>query len=227
VTTRTIARDDPELVLFEAHFRRIFDSEPDFAGLTDAARRVLAVAAVLFYRRGSAATSIRELARECHLSPGALYNHFASRDEMLYVLVEAGHRQVERALADALADTDGTAVDRLRCFVRAYTDRHLYLPAYAQLVHREYVHLSPTKRDEIVERRRAIREQLVEILRAGRNDGSFVLIPDVDAPVRQAMMIMDMCSRTSEWFNPSKATADLTGGYVTAALRLVGAQPAQ
>lgn len=223
MTSRTIARDDPELVLFEAHFRRVFDAEPDFAGLSDAARRILAIAAVLFYRHGSAATSIRELARECRLSPGALYNHFASRDEMLYVLVEAGHRQVERALAAALAAADDTPTDRLRCFVRAYTERHLYLPAYAQLVHREYVHLSAPRREEIVDRRRAIREQLVEILRAGHDDGSFVLIPGRDAPVRQAMMIMDMCSRTSEWFNPSKAAADLTSRYVTAALRLVGA----
>jgi TetR/AcrR family transcriptional regulator, cholesterol catabolism regulator len=222
VTSRAVAPADPELGGLEAHFRRIFDAEPDFVDLSDAARRVLAVAAALFYRQGSAATSVRELARECRLSPGALYNHFASREEMLYVLVEAGHSQVERALQEALAQAGDEPQDQLSHFVRAYTERHLYLPAYAQLVHREYVHLSAPRRAAIVERRRAIREQLVEIIRAGAERQVFVLLPGRDAAVGQAMMIMDMCSRTSEWFNPTKASAELTERYVAGALRLLG-----
>lgn len=213
-------RDHDSLV---AVFSRRFEDEPDLSDLSDAARRILAAAAAVFYRRGSAATSVRDLARACGLSPGALYNHFDSRDAVLYTLVSTGHHQVERALEAAAARADGTPEDRLRQFVHSYTERHLLFPEFAQLVHREYVHLSADRRAETVERRRRIREQLVDILRAGQDTGRFKLIDGPDAAVGQAMMVMDMCSRTSEWFNPSKPSADLTERYVTAALRLVGA----
>lgn len=204
-------------------FRRIFDHEPSLAERSDAARRVLATAGVLFYRHGSAATSVRRLASACGLSPGALYNHFDSRDDVLYALVSTGHAMVERAVALALARADGTPEDALRHFVRAYTERHLAFPAYAQLVHREYVHLAAPRRAEIVERRRGIRERLVQLLSDGAAARRFTLIDGPDAPVRQAMMVLDMCSRTSEWFNPSSESVHLSERYVTAALRLVGA----
>jgi hypothetical protein len=90
-------------------------------------------------------------------------------------------------------------------------------------VHREYVHLETERRAEIVDRRRSIRERLVEILRAGEQQEQFVLIPAPDPAVGVAMMIMDMCSRTSEWFNPSKPSAGLADRYAAAALRLAGA----
>jgi hypothetical protein len=41
-------------------------------------------------------------------------------------------------------------------------------------------------------------------------------------------MILDMCSRTSEWYDPSRAEApdELAERYVAAALRLAGARSA-
>jgi TetR/AcrR family transcriptional regulator, cholesterol catabolism regulator len=211
--------EDP-LVL---RFVRVFESEPELAHLSGTARRVLSVAASVFYPRGSAATSMRDLAAACGLSAGALYNHFEGRDELLYVLVRTAHVRVERALVAAVAEAGEDPVARFEHFVTSYTDRHLVFPEFAQLVHREYVQLSDPRRAEIVERRRRIRGRLVAILREGERAGVFSLIGGEQAAVGQAMMVMDMCSRTSEWFSPSASSAGLTERYVRAALRLVGA----
>jgi AcrR family transcriptional regulator len=219
--TKTTPR---QLRVLAGQFEAIFNEEPGLARLSETARRVLSVSAALFYQNGSAATSVRDLTKACGLSPGALYNHFPSRDELLFTLVENGHMRAQRDLDAALAGQSGP-VDALTSFVRAYTDIHLRFPPFPQLIHREYVHLAEPRRSQIVERRRRMRERLVAILRDGAAEGVFHLVGGENAEVGSAMMLLDMCSRTSEWFNPKQSTDGFTDRYVTAALRLVGAQP--
>src|SRR5579875_1022307 len=84
-------------------FEREFAAAPDLDDLSYSARRVLAMSATLFYRNGAAATSIRDITRACGLTPGALYNHFASKDDVLFRLVQHGHDALERRIADGLA----------------------------------------------------------------------------------------------------------------------------
>jgi AcrR family transcriptional regulator len=207
-------------------FARALADEPDLAALTPAARRVLAMAAALFYERGAVATSVRDITRACGLSPGALYNHFASKDDLLFVLVEHGHDRLDRRIAAALADVGDDPLAWLEAFVRAYVMGHLVHPELAQVVRREYLHLSPARYVDTVRRRRILRLQLAEMLHVGTERREFDLLDGPDAPTRIAVMILDMCSRTSEWYDPSRADPpdELAERYVAAALRLVGAR---
>jgi AcrR family transcriptional regulator len=208
-------------------FLSAFADQPDLAHLSDSARRVLATAAALFYERGAAETSVRDLTRACGLTPGALYNHFASKDDLLYTLVRHGHVRMRRHLdesLDGLEDRPGAAFP---AFVRIYVSGHLKQPELAQVVRREYLHLSPERHREVVGYRRTMRRRLTSVLAAGARDGTFALIDGPAGATRQAVMVLDMCSRTSEWFDRGgSAEADeLAERYVTAALRLVGARP--
>jgi AcrR family transcriptional regulator len=212
-----------ELPELRQRFELLFEHEPELRQLTIAARRLLAVAATLFFEHGSAATSVRELTRACGLSPGALYNHFGSRDELLFTLVRTGHVRAQRDLDAAIEAGPASPRESLIRFVRAYTEIHLRFPPFSQLIHREYVHLSPDRKAEIVIRRRRMRDQLISILRDGVSDGSFRLVGGPQAEVGSAMMVLDMCSRTSEWFSPTQPSQSFSDRYATAALRLVGA----
>jgi TetR/AcrR family transcriptional regulator, cholesterol catabolism regulator len=188
---------------------------------------VLGTSAALFYRRGAAGTSVRDITSACGLTPGALYNHFASKDDVLYALVEHGHTSLEQRIAAALQDVDGDPLQRTSVWVRAYVIGHLVHPELAQLVRREYLHLSPDRYRQIVRRRRALRSELSELLRTGAEEKVFDLIGGADAATRVAVMVLDMCSRTSEWYDPRRnvSPARLADHYVTAALRLAGAAP--
>lgn len=216
------ARGDP------AVFETAFATAADLAHLTPAARRVLATSAALFYRRGAAATSVRDITSACGLTPGALYNHFASKDDVLYALVEHGHISLEQRIATALEDVGDDPLRRTSAWVHAYVTGHLVHPELAQVVRREYLHLSPERYRQIVHRRRALRSELSELLRAGADEQVFDLIGGTDAATRVAVMVLDMCSRTSEWYDPRRnvSPARLADHYVTAALRLAGAAPA-
>jgi AcrR family transcriptional regulator len=208
-----------------AVFARALADAPDLQHLTPAAHRVLAVSAALFHRNGAAGTSVRDITGACGFSPGALYKHFASKDDVLYELVRHGHEALERRIATALAAAMPTAAGQTAAFVQAYVMGHLVHPELAQVVRREYLHLTPARYDEIVGRRRRLRSRLSALLRAGAADGSFDLLGGSDAAVRVAVMMLDMCSRTSDWYDPrrSEPPRTLAALYARSALRLAGA----
>jgi AcrR family transcriptional regulator len=220
MTSTSLKRGEP------AVFEEVFANAPDLAHLTYAARRVLAMSAALFYRHGAAGTSIRDITRACGVSPGALYNHFASKDDVLYELVSHGHLSLERRIESALQDVPDEPAARTAAFVRGYVLGHLVHPELAQVVRREYLHLSADRYQAIVRRRRSLRQQLSGLLRRGADVGVFDLIDGPDGDIRGAVMVLDMCSRTSDWYDPRRAEPPerLADRYVTAALRLAGAR---
>jgi AcrR family transcriptional regulator len=209
-----------------AIFSATLEGQPDLADLGPAAMRVLASAAALFYERGAVDTSVRDLTRACGLTPGALYNHFSSKDDLLYTLIRHGHERMHRRIERHLAGAGDDPVAGFCGFVRAYLIGHMHNPELAQVVRREYLHLSDERRAEIVEIRRAMRRQLAELIAEGERAGSFDLIGGRDGAVASALMVLDMCSRTSEWFDRSRESdpSGIIERYVTAALRLVGAR---
>ena len=92
----------------------------------------------------------------------------------------------------------------------------------AQLVRREYRHLSTARYQRTVTRRRRLRRQLTAVLDDGLRAGVFDLIDDdPSASTGVAVMVLDMCSRTSEWYQPRRSTPPdvLAQHYAVAALR--------
>jgi AcrR family transcriptional regulator len=63
---------------------------------------ILAAARICFAREGFHATSMRDIYRECGLSPGGVYNHFASKEEIVRALGAQRLREAQ-ARRDALA----------------------------------------------------------------------------------------------------------------------------
>jgi AcrR family transcriptional regulator len=208
-----------------AIFLDAFDGQPDLDDLSPAARRVLATAAALFHERGAVDTSVRDVTKACGLTPAALYNHFTSKDDLLFALVRHGHermqRRVDRSVSAAARDPEAV----FRAFVRAYVSGHVEQPELAQVVRREYLHLSPRYYAKIVAMRRAFRRQLTKVLLAGQRAGVFTLIDGEAGAVAQTLMVLDLGSRTSDWFDPSRQghSATVLNRYERAALRLVGA----
>ncbi len=84
-----------------------------------AARRqeILDSARACFAREGFHASSMHDIYRGCELSPGAVYNHFASKEEIVRSLGESQLRAAE-AQREALAQVEDP-VDALRMLAAA------------------------------------------------------------------------------------------------------------
>ncbi|MCO5998262.1 TetR family transcriptional regulator [Actinoallomurus rhizosphaericola] len=194
-------------------------------------RRLAGAAVELFYRQGALATPVRQITEACDLTPGALYNHFGSKDELLYVLVRDIHLRLEDEVAEAVEAVAGDPLEELRAIVAVYVRRHADHRETARVANREYRLLGGAWYDEIVAIRRRLRDRLADVLLAGHEKGMFRLVGDAGgdgraAAVRTAVPILDMCVHISEWFHDRHplGAAELQAHYVELALRMAGAR---
>jgi TetR/AcrR family transcriptional regulator, cholesterol catabolism regulator len=76
-------------------------------------------AGALFSRRGYAATSVRDIARELDLQGGSLYAHITSKEDVLWALVSGAAAQFFAAARPIIA-ADLPPTDRLRALIAAH-----------------------------------------------------------------------------------------------------------
>jgi AcrR family transcriptional regulator len=90
---------------------------------TDTRDRIEMAAIRLFVEKGVAETSIRDIAREVDVSEGALYRHFASKDELVWMAFE--HHYVDFAeRLKTLADGEATARAKVAAMIRGFCQAH-------------------------------------------------------------------------------------------------------
>jgi len=180
----------------------------------------------LFARQGFNITTVRDIMHACGLTQGALYNHFASKDQLLATIIIQTQSELEQELEGAVAAAGEDPVEQFYAYVRCYALRHTRFRTEALVANREFVWLEPTKRNEVRISRRRVREILAGILRRGLKARVFTL-PQYqgkeDAQI-VAMAILNTCTYISQWFTAGGAWSDeaIADYHAVMSLRLVG-----
>jgi TetR/AcrR family transcriptional regulator, cholesterol catabolism regulator len=199
-------------------------------GGTSLQGRLADAAIELFYSRGAVGTTVRDITAACGLTPGALYNHFASKEELLYVLIRDIHLQVEEQMAAALAEAGDDPVGQLEAGVRVLVAQAADLRKQSRVANREFQTLTPGRRQEITAIRRRLRDRLTDVLMTGAENGQFTLVGIQDRPTAAltANVIGTICANITEWTRENYlfSRADLQDRYVQMSLRLVGVEQA-
>jgi AcrR family transcriptional regulator len=180
----------------------------------------------LFARQGFNITTVRDIMHACGLTQGALYNHFASKDQLLATIIIQTQSELEHELEVAVAAAGEDPVEQFYAYVRCYALRHTRNRTEALVANREFVWLEPTKRNEVRISRRRVRDILIGILRRGLKAKAFTL-PQYDGKEDAqivAMAILNTCTYVSQWFTPGGAWSDETIAdyHAVMSLRLVG-----
>jgi len=188
-------------------------------------RRIQAAATELFVTQGYRGTSVKDITRACDLTPGALYNHFPSKESLLHAIILETHIELDAQLARALVDVGDAAEERLFALVHAFALFHHRHRREALVANLEYVELTGEDRAEIVGRRRHHRQQFESVLTDGVADGAFVL-PHGDGvnDIKLATTaIVNMAIRLSEVHGPDTHMEDdaLASFHAELALRMV------
>ena len=158
----------------------------------------------LIYRHGYEATSLRRLAAEVGLREGSLYNHIASKQELLFSLVDDHMDRLLAALTDALQGISG-ADARLRTFVTFHLRYHMQRQAEVFVINSELRSLDEQGLATIVGKRNTYEEVLVGILRDGAKEGLFT---NDDSRIA-AKAIIAMLTGVCTWYSPDgRLTAD-------------------
>ncbi|WP_165984965.1 TetR/AcrR family transcriptional regulator [Streptomyces sp. YIM 98790] len=151
---------------------------------------LVTAAARLIAERGTAALTVRDIAREARVADGVLYNHFAGKEELLALALHAHVHEVMEQAGSAPVAGQGTVEDNLRSFVeRGLGVLGRLLPAFAGLLGQPKV-LTHFHRPGAHPGRDGFRDQLIGYLRAERELGRIAAEADPEAA---ATMIMGAC----------------------------------
>lgn len=159
------------------------------------AARVRKAALRLFARQGYAAVAMRQIATEVGVQPGALYNHFATKQDILKALMLGHMEDLLRAWQDcraaALPETD-----LLEAFVRFHIRYHLSRSEEVFISYMELRNLEPENFAAVERQRQAYEAVLTGILQSGMQDGRY----RIEEPRVATRAIIAMLTGIPAWY---------------------------
>ena len=183
-----------------------------------AAARIRAAAIEAFAEHGYGGTTTRDIAARLGLSAAAMYPHYKSKEELLFVIAYEGHQKTVEWLhaADPVGESPA---NRLRAVVGEFVRTQATYHGRSKVVEHELTALSPDHYRVIVGLRRKLLRHVWGIVEAGVADGSFA-VPDAEGVT---LAIISLCVDVCRWF-PTRRYADpetVARLYSELALRLV------
>jgi AcrR family transcriptional regulator len=160
-------------------------------------REIDEVASELFHANGYAATSVRDIARALDIQAASMYAHVASKEDVLWSIVDRAATAFELAADGAVAETSDP-VDRLAALVEAHVEVVTADPERSSVFVTEWRHLSGGRRAEIAGRRDAYEARFREAVRDGIALGAF----RASDPAVAAAFLLTALNGIATWYRP-------------------------
>lgn len=172
----------------------------------------------LIWQHGFEAMSLRRLAAEVGIQPGSLYNHFETKQALLFDIVREHMATLTARLDEALVGHDAPR-QRLVAFTSFHARYHMTRRMQVYVANSELRSLDPENRAEIVALRRAYERRLEAILETGRDAGLFHV---ADLKITTYALI-SMMTGICEWYQPDGrlTETELVALHVDMVLRAV------
>jgi len=158
---------------------------------------ILQEAARLFREKGYPGTNLRELARRAGIQGGSIYHHFASKQEILFQLMDHTMNDMIERLTERLVDAE-SPLEKLRKTVHFHIEYHVTGPDQTYITDDELRNLEPDNYLKVVAKRDCYQRIIEEILSAGRTEQNWRL----DEPKLYTRALIKMCAGVATWFKP-------------------------
>jgi AcrR family transcriptional regulator len=182
------------------------------------ARALLSSAVLCFARKGFHATTTRDITSAVGLSPGALYVHFASKEDVLFEIARTGHERALEALQARAGKNDSRHL--VRELVAGHVTWHARHHTVARVCQYELAALEPEHLDAVLDLRQRFAAVVRSAVERGSREGIFD-VPDVNRAVRA---ILSLGIDLVRWYRLDGADSpeDLGDFYADLALRMLG-----
>jgi TetR/AcrR family transcriptional regulator, cholesterol catabolism regulator len=181
-------------------------------------RAIDEVASELFHANGYAATSVRDIAKALDIQAASMYAHVASKEDVLWSIVDQAATAFEAGAASAMAESSSAdPVDRLAALVESHVEVVTADPRRSSVFVTEWRHLSEPRRAAIADRRDAYEARFRDTIRDGIAVGAF----RATDPALAATFILTALNGIATWYrSDGRLTADrIADQYVDLALR--------
>ncbi|WP_214404274.1 TetR/AcrR family transcriptional regulator [Pseudonocardia lacus] len=192
------------------------DPAPAPAGETAILQAAIAVMA----EHGYHGTSVRDIAVRAGMSPGALYHHFTSKQEVLATIMERGIKALLSRTRSALDGAGDDPADRLRALVAVQVLFHLEDQRGTLLGTSEVRALQEPVRARHLAKRAEQQRMFDAVVGEGVERGVFTT--PLAAEASRAIVVM--CTGVAAWFSPSGRLSrhEVVQRYQRLALDMVG-----
>ena len=160
-------------------------------------KAITSAALALFAERGYAAVSMRSIAQDVGIQVGALYNHFATKQEV-FARIMLDHMHELLAAWDVAIKGASTPVEKIETFVRLHVRYHMtrHIEVFTSFM--ELRNLEADNFAKIEALRKRYEYDIRDILKQGQDSGDF-LIAD---PHVSAMALIAMLTGVTTWYKP-------------------------
>jgi AcrR family transcriptional regulator len=174
----------------------------------------------LFSKMGYEATSMREIAAAVGVKPPSLYNHYHSKEEILWEIVQGALAEILFGQERAFAEHDDT-IGRLQAFILMHAEFHARRSQAATIVNGNLPSLTSRHYRRAITLRERYERGFRELLETGVREGVF----DIEDLRVTSFAILEMGMGISIWYKPDGdlSIRDLANRHVSLALRMVGA----
>ena len=174
-------------------------NERSFASIEVPDRRahILKVANRLFSQKGYHSTSMRDLAAALGLTQGSLYNHFASKEELLFAIIDHVSDEFLAAL-EPIAQSEASPIEKLRAAVRVHLQVIAENLETATVFLNEWKFLSPDYKERIKAKRDRYEALFRAIIAQGVEQGE---LRSVDIKFA-TMLTLSALNWFYQWYSP-------------------------
>ncbi|MFF4771259.1 TetR/AcrR family transcriptional regulator [Microtetraspora fusca] len=183
--------------------------------------RLIAAGVEAFAAKGFHGTTTRDISSAAGMSPAALYVHYKSKEELLYQISRTGHEATLQLLRESRASSDDPA-EQLLAAVREFVAHHARGHTRARIVNYELSALSAEHYEEIRAIRRAINQEMRQIVESGVARGMF----HTPNARMTALALLSLGVDVARWYRDEGEWShqDIADHYCELALRMVGAR---
>lgn len=152
----------------------------------------------LIHRHGFAAMNLRELAASVGIQPGSLYNHIATKQGLLFDLMQDHMTSLLAECEAALAAASPAQLDQLRAFLAHHVLYHLERKQEVYIANFELRALDAGNAAKILAMRHAYEDRLTGLIEAGVRAGA-LRVPE---PRIAAYALLAMLTGVCTWYRP-------------------------
>lgn len=143
----------------------------------------------LFIEKGFHKTTTREIARECGLSIGTMYEYIKTKEDVLYLVCQDIHRKMEQGLLEAYSPQD-PPVEALKKMIPRFFQVIQEMRPYILLIYQETKSLPKPLRDLVLQKEEEIAAIFERILQKGIETGDFQLSKEDIPLVAHNIMVL-------------------------------------
>jgi AcrR family transcriptional regulator len=189
---------------------------------TSSPDRILDAATERFAASGYHATTTRDIAATLGMSSAALYAHYTSKEELLYVICLGGFQEMLAQVRQSARISDDPG-EQMREIFRTFVLSQATHPTRSRVVNFEWGALDPVHLQQIARISREVADELRAVVQRGVDKGSFA----TDDVALTSLALTALGTDVSRWFRPggTHTAEDVADHYAGLALRLVGAHP--